>query len=70
VGQQNQRFKKPGCVTQVPFDGARIGHGLNALIFFRQPRNQVFGLSAQDGKGVNQMFVVDNFQKIAFNGNA
>jgi hypothetical protein len=30
----------------------------------------VFGLSAQDGKGVNQMFVVDNFQKIAFNGNA
>ena len=67
VGKQNHGLKKPSGVTQMPFYGACIGHRLNALIFIRQTRNQVLGLSPQSLKVFKQIFVVCNFQKRAFN---
>ena len=44
--QQHHSFKKPGGVSQVPFGGAGIGHGLHALVFSAQGAGQVQGVLA------------------------
>lgn len=37
IWQQNESFEKPGCMRQMPFRGAGIGHRLEHLILGRQP---------------------------------
>ena len=33
---EHQRFEEPGCVCEVPFHRARVGHGLGSRVFRRQ----------------------------------
>jgi len=40
VGLQNQGLEKQAGMRQVPFGGAGIGHGLDALVLGRQRRRQ------------------------------
>ena len=46
VGNQNQRFEKPGNVGAVPLGRAGVLHRLDDLVLFRQWRGQPFGFAA------------------------
>lgn len=43
---ENELFKEPGGVGAMPFCRARIGHGLQALVFGTEGRGMSFGTRA------------------------
>ena len=54
VRDQNELFEEPGGVRAMPFRGARIGHGLHALIFGTELRGQALGMVADGAVAVGQ----------------
>ncbi|MNR27764.1 hypothetical protein D3C85_1450500 [compost metagenome] len=54
VRLQHKGLEEPSGMRQMPFDRARIGHGLHAAILGRQRRGQRQADAAQAGVGLGQ----------------